>query len=350
MTTGLDIVATAARTPVGLVAETSAAAVRAGISRLREFPYVTPQGQPLLVAADPKLDDALEGRARLEPLLASVVAEVRAKLGGIDLSKGGCDVFLALPEERPGFSAADAEWLTHRATELLRAKQVGARVLVGGRGHAGVLAAVERAVTLARERREALIYLVIGVDSYIHLRTFAWLEQRRQLAQPEIRNGFVPGEAAGALVLVASPMRRQLGLPSLASVAGVATARETRLRDSETGSFGVATSQAVLLAAAKLPLPAEAADAVLCDINGERYRSEDWAFFAMRTHQAVRRLEYQAPSDSWGDVGAAFGALAGVLAVQSFARRYAPGPRALLMAGSESGLRGAMFLQAPDAG
>jgi 3-oxoacyl-[acyl-carrier-protein] synthase-1 len=350
VTTGLDIVAIAARTPVGLLAETSAAAVRSGISRLREFPYVTPQGQPMIVAADPTLGDALEGRARLVPLVESAVAEVRRKLGALDLSKGGCDVFIALPEERPGFSNADAEWVVHAVGGLLRAQAIAARVLIGGRGHAGVLAAVERVVALARERQGASVFVVIGVDSYIHLATFAWLEARRQLAQPDVRNGFVPGEAAGVLVLTTATMRRQLGMPSLASVAGVATARETRLRDSDSGSLGVATSDAVLRAAAGLALPGQAADAVYCDINGERYRSEEWGFFAMRAYRAVRQLEYQAPSDSWGDVGAAFGALAGVLAVQSFARRYAPGPRALVMAGSEGGLRGAMVLQAPEGG
>jgi 3-oxoacyl-[acyl-carrier-protein] synthase-1 len=350
MTTGLEIIATGARTPVGLLAETSAAAVRAGIQRLREFPYVTPQGQPVIVASDARLADALEGRARLVPLVESVVAEVRGKLGALDLSKGGCDVFLALPETRPGFSDEDAEWVVRTTTGILHAQKIVARVLVGGRGHAGALAAVERVAALARQRQGASLFLVIGVDSYVHLGTFGWLEGRRQLAQPDVRNGFVPGEAAGALVLVTSTMRRQLGAPSLASVAGVATARETLLRDSETGSLGMGTSDAVLRAAVGLALPGQAADDVYCDINGESYRSEEWGFFALRAYRAVRRLEYRAPSDSWGDVGAAFGVLASILAVQSFARSYAQGPRALVMAGSESGLRGAMFLQAPDAG
>ncbi len=349
MTTGLDIVAIAARTPVGMIAETSAAAVRAGISRSREFPYVTPLGQPMIVATDPGLPDALEGRARLVHLVQSVVAEVRRKLGALDLSKGGCDVFLALPEERPGFSSADAEHVVQATAGLFRAAAITTRVLVGGRGHAGVLAAVERVATVIRARQGASIFVVIGVDSYVHVSTFEWLEARRQLAQPAVRNGFVPGEGAGALVLVAATVRRQLGLPSLGSIAGVATTREMRLRDNDAGSLGVGTSEAVLRATAGLDLPGQAADAVYCDINGERYRSEDWGFFAMRAHRAVRQLEYQAPSDSWGDVGAAFGALGGVLAVQSFARRYAPGPRALVMAASEGGLRGAMVVQAPDA-
>ena len=66
-----------------------------------------------------------------------------------------------------------------------------------------------------------------------------------------------------------------------------------QLRDSEAGSFGLAMSKAVLDAAAGLSLPDQAADAVYCDINGERYRSEEWGLFATRDHAALRSLQYQ---------------------------------------------------------
>jgi 3-oxoacyl-[acyl-carrier-protein] synthase-1 len=86
-------------------------------------------------------------------------------------------------------------------------------------------------------------------------------------------------------------------------------------------------------------------DTLYSDINGERYRSEEWGFVAMKTPSLWKSLGYEAPGSCWGDVGAAFGTLAGVLAVQSYQRRYARGPRSLVMAGSDSGLRGAMLLQ-----
>jgi 3-oxoacyl-[acyl-carrier-protein] synthase-1 len=98
-----------------------------------------------------------------------------------------------------------------------------------------------------------------------------------------------------------------------------------------------------------LRLPDEAVDTLYSDINGERYRSEEWGFVALKTYERWRSLEYEAPASSWGDVGAAYGTLAGVLSVQSYRRGYARGPRTVVMAGSDSGLRGAMLLQAPDA-
>jgi 3-oxoacyl-[acyl-carrier-protein] synthase-1 len=100
-------------------------------------------------------------------------------------------------------------------------------------------------------------------------------------------------------------------------------------------------TQAVQGAVAGLDLPREGVDDLYTDINGERYRSEEWGFVALRAPSAWRSAGYKA-------VGAAFGALGGVLSVRAFARGYARGSRALVMAGSDGGLRGAMLLQAPQ--
>ncbi|PRP93614.1 hypothetical protein [Enhygromyxa salina] len=104
----------------------------------------------------------------------------------------------------------------------------------------------------------------------------------------------------------------------------------------------------MLGALAGLRLPAEAAGMIFSDINGERYRSEEWGFVALRAPEAFGSSSYEAPVDCWGDVGAASGALFGVLSVRSWARGYALGSRALLMTGSTSGLRGAILLAQPE--
>jgi 3-oxoacyl-[acyl-carrier-protein] synthase-1 len=133
----------------------------------------------------------------------------------------------------------------------------------------------------------------------------------------------------------------------LAVVGGAATSEEPRLPGCETGSFGTGLTQAVIGALAGLELPRDAVDTTYIDINGERYRSEEWGFVALQIPSAFKALRYEAPADCWGDVGAASGALATALAVQSWARGYARGPRALVMAGSPHGLRGAILLQDP---
>lgn len=89
-------------------------------------------------------------------------------------------------------------------------------------------------------------------------------------------------------------------------------------------------------------------DNIYIDINGERYRSEEWGFVALRAQAVWRSLEYEAPCDSWGDVGAAWAPLAGVLAVRAFTRGYAHGPRTMILAGSFDGSRGAMLVEAAE--
>lgn len=335
----VEVVAVGARTPVGLNAESSSAAVRAGIVRLKEYPWIDPSGAPVVVAADAQLDPKIEGRDRLLPLIEHVLAEVDTKLGPPARTSSALRVLLALPEARPGFTDRDAIWISEMVRSRFRPPRSKVNVeLAEGRGHAAVIGAVETA--MCSGDRES-IFLIVGADSHHHPDTFTWLEGERRFAQPDVRNGFAPGEGAGCLAIAAEELIRRLHIPSLAVIRGARTARETLLRGSETGSFGAAMTQALQ----QLQLADQSIDDIYLDLNGERYRSEEWGFVALRSPRLWKSLNYIAPADSWGDVGAAFAALAGVLAVRSFARRYASGPRALILAASDGGLRGAMVLE-----
>ncbi len=350
MSTGLEVVAIGARTPVGLTAETSAAAVRAGIIRTSDCPFaaVDADGEPKRVAADPRLGFAIAGVDRLVPLACSAIDEVVGKLGRAS-SMVPIEVVLALPEARPGMSDRALDDLVRRLpVELdasLRARGVTAEFAVGGRGNAGVAAAIER-VAQSTGRRDEGLTLVVGIDSFHHPDTLLWLEHARHFGS-DARTAIVPGEAAGCLALAPTRLRKRLGLPWLAAISGVGIANEPCAPDSETGSFGIGMANAIKGALAGVSLPAQAVDTTYGDINGERYRSEEWAFVAMRIPSAFKTLQYVAPASSWGDVGAASGALAAVLAVQSWARKYARGPRALVIGGSRNGTRGAILLVDP---
>jgi 3-oxoacyl-[acyl-carrier-protein] synthase-1 len=103
--------------------------------------------------------------------------------------------------------------------------------------------------------------------------------------------------------------------------------------------------EAVRGATRGLSLPEQRVDDVFCDINGERHRADEWGFLALRSPGVFRdSTAYSTAVGSWGDVGAAWGALGCVLAIQAWRRNYATGPRTLVCAGSQSGLRGAALL------
>ncbi|WP_245814359.1 hypothetical protein [Cystobacter ferrugineus] len=196
MNVQVEVVAVAARTPVGLTAESSAASVRAGICRYAEYPFIDPRGE------------------RLVPMAASVLEEIEAKIDQKILYGDKLSVLLALPETRPGFSEEDAAWVVDSVAARLRSKMSSARVEVAGRGHAGAIRAAEQVMRECSEGRDNL-FLVVGVDSYHHANTFMWLERSRRFAQPGIRSGFTPGEGAGCLALMSAGLRRRLRLPPI---------------------------------------------------------------------------------------------------------------------------------------
>jgi 3-oxoacyl-[acyl-carrier-protein] synthase-1 len=343
----LEVVAMGARTPVGLTAETSAAAVRAGIARLEEYPFILDSGEPLTAARDARLDPSLHGASRTSALLASVLDEVDRKLGSVSGFVREVHVYLSLPQSRPSFSDDDIRNARQIISSHFQSKELNTLVEIVGYGHAAAILAVEHAMQ-AHKRGDDILSVVLAVESYLDPQTLIWLHRQRLLAQPSCPNGFVPGEAAACLVLSGTRLRKHANWPCLAVLRGIGIGHEVQLRDCEFGSSGAGMTHAVLEATDSLD--GDEIDTMYIDLNGERYRSEEWGFVVLRTPELWRSLDYEAPAACWGDVGSAWASLGGVLAVRSFMRGYARGPRALVMAGSVDGLRGAMLLQDPRLG
>jgi 3-oxoacyl-[acyl-carrier-protein] synthase-1 len=334
----LKILALAARTPVGLTAESTAAAVQARISRVVEHPFlVDALGDPLRCGSDARLDAYLLGPARIAALARAAFDEVVRKLGA---ALGPASVvILVLPEHRPGQQAdEDAELL-----QIVGAFVRPLRFELGPRGHAGTLAAFVRARELLQQG--APMVVVLAADSYLEPDTLRWLDTDRRLPGEGMRGGFLPGEAGAALAF-APTAQPWSWLASLAMVRSLGVGVERRTRNDVEGSLGEGLTEALRQATAGLQLPDEAADDLYGDINGERLRNEDWAFSVQRLPLIARRAtDFRLSVDACGDVGAATGALGCVLAVRAWARAYASGPRALVWAGSDGGLRAVAVLE-----
>jgi 3-oxoacyl-[acyl-carrier-protein] synthase-1 len=346
MTASVHMLAIGARCAVGLDAESAAAAIRASISGVAEHPFLRDAvGEHVLCGCDPVIDPTIMGGERLVHLARHAVGQTLRKLSHVHARARGIRVFLALPEPRPGFSPADAQFVERGLASPNGEGAVAFKVERFGEGHAGALAALAAAAERIWGGSDE-IYVVAGVDSYLHARTIKWLDSERLLARADVRSGFPPGEAAAAIALAGDAVRRQLGLASLARVRGVACTLERRSRDSDEGLFGEALTDAILQASAGLALPGEMITDVYGDINGERARTEDWGFALMRTSERFRDgTRYIAPVAECGDIGAATAAFACVLAVRAWQRGYARGMRALVWSGSWGGLRAAAVLE-----
>jgi 3-oxoacyl-[acyl-carrier-protein] synthase I len=341
------VVATGARTPVGLRAPTSAAAVRAGICRHAFHPTMLDgAGDPLRFALDGRLDPDLCGIARAQGLAVTALQECLeplAPLGPVPLS-----LWMGFPEERPGFTRTDTDVvmraLTHDLMRCARPENVMSVPL----GHAAGLVALELALR-ELDAGHTRACVIGGVDTYLHPATLDWLDESRRLCTAANRSGFVPGEAAGFVLVTTHATAHSWGLPELATIRGVATFIEPNALASGRVCTGEALTAAIQGATLPLHLPQEKIATMYCDINGERHRSEEFLYVPLRLAAPfIDANRYDAPADAWGDVGAASGPLYLCLTVASGQRGYARGRHVLAWASSDAGTRAAVTSSLPD--
>ena len=341
----IDVVALGASTPVGRSAWASAAAVRAGISGFVEHPFMLDSaGAPMRAAIAPWLDVGLGGLGRFKALLFPAIDQALAPLQGASGAQPRVALSLGLPAPRPGLE----DDLPRALDQALRQDygRTFSALAVFPAGHAAGLLALEAAFhSLQKGGFDACV--VAGVDSYIEPETLEWLESEEQLhSAGELNNawGFIPGEAAGAVLLVRRELADRLGMPALARVLSVGTGYESKRIKTETVCIGEGLTAAFRAALAGLPKGFQVSD-VYCDMNGEPYRADEYGFTVLRTKEAfVSASDFVAPADCWGDVAAAGGPLHLMLATIAGTKRYAKGPLAFAWASSEDGRRCAALL------
>jgi 3-oxoacyl-[acyl-carrier-protein] synthase-1 len=341
------VVGYGARTPLGLNALASSAAVRAGIGAIREHPcFVDKAGDPMAVAMDAMLSADLGGASRFSALAAPAIKEALAPWLALGIEPERLALFLGLPELRPGLAPDFASALTAQLQELQEIPPL--RISAFCQGHSAGLIALQNA-WLEIQAGRSRFCLAGGVDTYLEAETLEWLDEERQLMSAQNRSAFVPGEGAGFCLLASSAAARRHGLDVLAWVVSVATTSEENTLKMDTLSTGQGLTAAIAQATASLSLPSEKVDFTYCDLNGERYRSEEFTFALLRTQAAfVDVIDNLTPADCWGDMGAASGALFAVLAIASGQRGYAKGPRLLLWTSSQGGARSAALLRLPN--
>ena len=271
--------------------------------------------------------------------------EALLPLTGGNRQVAGIPLILGLPPTRPGRPAnLDTEMAERCKTEL-----GGGAILSAVRtipsGHAAGLAALEQAWRLIRSG-EIDACLVGGVDSYDDADTLEWLDELEQLHSKTNKWGFIPGQAAGFVLLSSHQFAQKHKLPNLGEVLEVALARENNLIKTDAVCIGEGLSAAVRQVLEAMSSEEKPIHQTLCDLNGERYRAAEFGYTLTRTgNRFADAGEYTAPADCWGDVGAASVPLFIGLAAAAGQKGYAAGPNTLIWASSESGERAAAIIQ-----
>jgi 3-oxoacyl-[acyl-carrier-protein] synthase-1 len=341
------VVGVGAATAVGETAPASAAAVRAGIAGFADHAYVIDgNGDPVVVASAPFLDEGVVEEDRLIHLARIAASEALGAIGGSPLTPHSIPAFVGIPAVRPGLPA-DLDG--RLSTGLAALKQDGCRVSgtqIIPCGHSAGLIAAKTACEKIRNE-EAEFCLVGGADSYIVPEALEWIDDCEQLHNATNAYGFVPGEAAGFLLLCSDEVAGRLQLSVLGRLVTIGVTEEKNRIKTDTVCIGEGLTRAVQQALEALPDRGMRIDYTICDMNGEAYRADEFGFMLARTAERfVDGSDFLTPADCWGDVGAASGPLFIVLAAAAARKGYGKGPLTLLWTSSEGGERAAAVLHA----
>ena len=303
----IHIIGCGAVTAVGASAPVAMAAVQAGLSRMRLVPE----------DADPDDDDVVtnvshittlsteEPAARSRELLRLAIEEAMFPLLG--RAPGPLGAWTVGP---PMLDARQV--VTQVAAERHRIVPVVVEA-VGDHGSAA-LCAVEMA---ARKliAGEIELALIAGFDVRTGEKAVAKATAEGRTIGPGRSWGYVPGEASAAILLANNRGLQRLAVPSQSTLVAVSSASEPNPPGTATPCLGRGVTEAVRKVLAVLP-PNERVARVLCDLNGERGRTDEWGFTLPRvTSRLVDAGAFLAPATAWGDCGSPNGLLLLALAI-----------------------------------
>ncbi len=319
-------------TPVGLTASSSAAAIRAGITRTREtsihdrrlFPivggFLDEVHLPPLVLSSSSVMGMTRRHERLLRLASPALQEAARGL------PSPLPLLLALPEpprDRP--DPVGKAFLDHLSIQSGVALDIHhSQVLRLGR--AGGLMALEPAVRLLSQRRFPCV-LVGGVDSYLDFHLLSTLEGEERLLTRGALDGFIPGEAAAFLLLAHRGAGAHLGSRPLARIEGLGLGMEPGHLYSQEPYRGEGLAEAFHALFSALPLGTSEVRCVYSSFNGEGFWAREWGVARLRhtgRFASDERLEH--PAECVGDPGAASGPLSLGLAALGIHKQYRDAP------------------------
>jgi 3-oxoacyl-[acyl-carrier-protein] synthase-1 len=324
---------------VGLTAPAACAAIRCAIDNFHETRFMDAGGEWIIGAAVP-LARPWRGRPKLVKMLAMAVRECldAARVGQ---TKSVPLVLCVAEADRPGrLEGLDDTLRVDLEAELGTRFHPNASTVIA-QGRMGAALALAHARKLIHDGHHAAV-LIAAPDSLLLAGTLGGFEKRDRLLTSVNSNGFIPGEAAGA-VLVGLP--RAITEPQLLC-AGIGLGIESVTVYTEEPFRADGLTQAIKAALADAGCDLGDLDFRITDNSGEQYYFKEASLALTRT---LRRRKEQFhiwhPADCVGEVGAAIGPAILAVLIAALRKGYAPGPNVLFHIGNDAGQRAALVLR-----
>ncbi|PCC68294.1 3-oxoacyl-[acyl-carrier-protein] synthase-1 [Nannocystis exedens] len=318
--------------PLGLTWPAACAAMRAGIMRKSFSGRHDDEGREIVASRLGAIHGHVPPGQRWLELLTYALADLARgnRLAALERPS----VFVAL-----GGSALDRSSppLAARLSQILGTQILAEDVHIFREGAYGGYAALERGRASVRDGRPSI---VVAADSLLNARALLALSQKQRLLVEGNSDGVIPGEAAAAVLLTGD--RRN----ALARICGAGFAREPSTLDNDVPLRAEGSVEAARAALLEAGLQAHELDFRLSDAAGESFYFKEQALLVARLLRE-RKPEFPLwlPAETLGDTGAAAGLCGLLWAMAGWARKYAPGPRAIGFAGDEAGGRAAVVIE-----
>ena len=329
----LQIVGSGLVTSVGLSAAAAAAAIRAGVSNAQLTRFMDWGGE--WIAAHVVPIESPDPRAKLLQMAATAIGECLASVACE--SSTGTALVLCLPEaSRPSTGNEVGESAVAELSSMV-GTNFSAHSCTISAGRVGGFVALHRARTLLYEGKADAV-LVAGVDSYVNWPTLSHLENRYRLLTSKNSDGFMPGEAAAA-VMVTRPV------PGTAlRCDGLGFAQESATIEASLPLRADGLVEAIRAAARDADCRPQDFELRITGISGEHYYFKEAALAVSRLiRDSMSEAELWHPADCVGEVGAAAGPLAVIVAATACAKGYATAARILCHLSNDGTERSAAF-------
>jgi 3-oxoacyl-[acyl-carrier-protein] synthase-1 len=339
----IEIIGSGMVTGLGRNAAASCAAIRCAMSSVAETRFMDDGGEWILGSQAP-LGQSWRGITRLVKMAASAIQECLAQAR--DVNPAMIPLLLCVSEkERPGRTEGlEDQLLSSLEAELGVRFHSHSTVIARGRVAGGL--ALLRARELIQQERLPLC-IIAGVDSYLTATTLSAYEQKRRLLTSLNGNGFIPGEAAAAILVGSSaslPAWTHLHFSNLACL-GIGTGWENAAIEAELPFRADGMVQAFKAALLEAGKTMGDVDYRITDINGEHYGFKEAVLAVTRTlRERKEELDLWHPADCIGEIGAAAGPCALGVALAAARKKYAPGRHVLCHFSADDGERIAMLL------
>lgn len=351
MTLPIAILRTGTVSPVGFNSPSTFAALQVRLNNFEETAYFGRDGEAIVASAIPSSFGSATASA-LDRHIAFLSGAIAECLAGVDGGQPpGLPILLCVAEITRAGRLPDLDIALRDGVERQLGIRFGPESKVFAYGQASAFFALNDAFSLLDDHP---LVLIAGVDSYIIPATLTSLINNKRVLNAENPSGFIPGEAACALLLgrpamlervcalfSSDPAKRQV--PSVTMPAlyctSVAVARERAVLGGGAPNRAEALSEAIKVAAKGLPDQAESICLRISAQSNEDFYAKEFAIAAGRTKMSQSPLWMVC--DSLGETGAAAGLLTLAWAYTSGHRGLLPGSEVVCLAASDEGERAA---------